>query len=517
MHKSLLRATTAILSGIVMAAALLWLGSAATVQANGTTRYVATTGTDASNDCSVPGSPCATIQHAIDQASSGDEIRVADGTYVNSGTVAEITQAVTITGAYDPAFTARNPDLYETILDAQWGGSVISMSNASQVALQYLTITHGDGTGNCGSRGCGGGIYSYQTDLHVGHCTVEDNIGNSGGSATENYGGGIYSADGDVEIWKSRIVSNTANTYALSPVNGRGGGVYITLGTAVLRENHILDNLGNAVNGVGFGGGIYLDDLSRVELLTNTIRENRANEFGSTTGSYGGGIYQKDSLDSLIAGNHIEGNWSKGRGGGVYIDRGQAHLASNVIISNATAGSPGTGGGVNIWADLPITLTNNLLAQNTATSGGGVYIYGNALPDSKALLVNNTIADNGDSGILVRVYNLITVTNNIISGHTEGITTTASFTGTINAENNLFSNTSDTIVGDKVTYGDPLFMPGYGYHLHHDSPAIDKGATIAWLDTDLDGRPRPQGDKYDLGAYEGGWWGVRLPLVMRRY
>jgi hypothetical protein len=38
------------------------------------TRFVATTGNDTANDCSLPGSPCLTINHAISQALSNETI-----------------------------------------------------------------------------------------------------------------------------------------------------------------------------------------------------------------------------------------------------------------------------------------------------------------------------------------------------------------------------------------------------------------------------------------------------------
>ena len=44
-------------------------------------RYVATSGSDTGNTCLDWNAPCRTIQHAVDQAASGEEIRVAAGTY----------------------------------------------------------------------------------------------------------------------------------------------------------------------------------------------------------------------------------------------------------------------------------------------------------------------------------------------------------------------------------------------------------------------------------------------------
>lgn len=44
-------------------------------------RYVDPSGSDAANDCSLPGSPCLTISHAMTQAITGEDIHVAAGTY----------------------------------------------------------------------------------------------------------------------------------------------------------------------------------------------------------------------------------------------------------------------------------------------------------------------------------------------------------------------------------------------------------------------------------------------------
>ncbi len=46
-------------------------------------RYVATTGSDAGNDCSIAANPCLTIQHAVDEADVGNTIHIASGTYID--------------------------------------------------------------------------------------------------------------------------------------------------------------------------------------------------------------------------------------------------------------------------------------------------------------------------------------------------------------------------------------------------------------------------------------------------
>ncbi len=60
------------------------------------TRYVAPGGSDAGN-CSNPGSPCATIAHAVSQANDGDTLDIAAGVFLEPGLV--IDKELTIQGA----------------------------------------------------------------------------------------------------------------------------------------------------------------------------------------------------------------------------------------------------------------------------------------------------------------------------------------------------------------------------------------------------------------------------------
>jgi hypothetical protein len=523
MKKRLLRCASAALPGLALAVLLLWLGAEAPARADPGVRYVAPppTGSDAGNDCTNPSQPCATIQHGVDVADPWDSILVADGTYTSGvGTVGAITKALWIEGAYAPDFGGGpDPDLYETVLDGQWGGSVISITDAADVGLTHLTLTHGDGTDNCGSGlGRGGGVYAEGTNVHIGHCIITGNVANTAG--INGRGGGIYvDANGRmVDIWNSQIVSNTANTDPSSSYVSWGGGIYIQYGTVSLVENQFLDNVGSDAGASGKGGGILLYGVTQADVLTNTVRGNRAGV--GTSGGGGGLCVYAFSSSVYVASNRIENNWTSpdvtGEGGGVLVADSDTHLAHNTIIGNATGDAwMGPGGGVYIASHRPVTLSNNLIAHNEASVyGGGVYVSWYVLPASHALLVNNTIADNGDSGVTARYYADLTMINNLIAGHTTGLTTLGPFTGTISADTNLFWNTSDPITGSNAIVEDPLLMPDY--RLRAGSPAVDAGLTIPWLTTDLEGKARPQGSGYDIGAFEGEvWWDVYLPLVVR--
>ncbi|MCP4544406.1 MAG: hypothetical protein GY832_45425, partial [Chloroflexi bacterium] len=480
------------------------------------TRYVALppTGSDASNDCVNPGSPCATIQHAINVANPADGIHVAGGTFTDTAsTVAEITKTLAITGGYAPGFGVHDPGTYQTVLDARWGGSVVSASNAVSVSLHYLTLTRGDGTGNCDSNGCGGGIYATGVDLYVAHCVITNNVGSTSGSG---WGGGIYGRDNDLWVHSNQIVSNTANTELTSSNQGRGGGLYQIEGTALLVENHILDNVAH-VSYTAIGGGVYLDFLTHAEVLTNVVRGNIGSlDSGGSGGYYAGGLHISEVSSGYVAANRIENNTpnpvANGTAGGVYVTHSDVHLARNFIISNTAYRA----GGIFIQSSTPVTLSNNLIAQNEATLSA-VEVGLGSPAGSHALLVNNSIADNGARGIEVWWYATLTMSNNLIAGHDSGVSIRGVLTGSIVADTNLFWNDTDPITGVNAIIGDPRLTADY--HLREGSPAVDAGIAIPWLTVDLEGVLRPQGSGYDVGAFEGAlaWLDVFLPLVVRGF
>lgn len=522
MQKRCFTFLVAVIAGLALAFAFLWACAVTPglARPQGDLRFVRAGGSDAGNTCGAAATPCATIQHAIDVASPGDEIQVAGGTYARAGTLAEITFGITLTGGYDPDFTVSDPGQYPTVLDAQGVDSVISVTNsASPVALSGLTLIHGDGTGNCGNVGCGGGIYVRNAVLSVENCVIRENAGSHSGMGA---GGGVYAINSLLDVQRSQIVSNTAVTDAAN-VGAWGGGVYVYLGAALLGENEISDNVGHVAYS-GLGGGIFLTWVTHAEVLSNTISGNKGS-LGDWR-SDAGGIWIDHSTGILISGNHIENNWTSGHptngagfGGGLYLWDTEATVTRNVITGNSAGtwlAAQRPGGGVCIQGSQPVTLTNNLITHNSGSGeGDGIFVGLGWGPAGLTRLVNNTIADNSQTGIVARWYANLSLTNNLIAGHSIGLATYTPFTGTITADTNLFWNTSDPLIGSNAIRQQPYLTQDY--HLGAGSPALDAGLTIPWLSVDLDGEPRPQGSGYDLGAYEGETprWYLFLPLVRR--
>ena len=102
-----LRRLTAAVSMAVLTAGSAWLLGAPSAAADGTDRYVAVSGSDTvggggNNDCHSSSAPCRTIQHAVDEAGSGETIHVGAGTYAESvllGAVESDPSNLTIVGA----------------------------------------------------------------------------------------------------------------------------------------------------------------------------------------------------------------------------------------------------------------------------------------------------------------------------------------------------------------------------------------------------------------------------------
>ncbi|NIV34868.1 MAG: hypothetical protein GWN58_37060, partial [Anaerolineae bacterium] len=106
---------------------------------SGGIRYVAMSGEDDSG-CEAEGTPCRTVQYAVDQAVPGEEVRVAAGTYTGISDLGGLSQLVflsktlTVRGGYTTSnWTTPDPETNPTTLDAEGDGRVMVISDTITV------------------------------------------------------------------------------------------------------------------------------------------------------------------------------------------------------------------------------------------------------------------------------------------------------------------------------------------------------------------------------------------------
>lgn len=369
--------------------------------------------------------PCGRVQQAIKLASDGDTINVATGVYTDpAGTVAVITESVTLLGGWDTSFSTRDPTQYPATLDARRQGSVIYItspitSSPIDPTIEGFVVTNGDASSGpyClwAGQGCGGGINSAYADPLIRNNIVIDNIAST---AAFGNGGGILiaHASSTAAVRGNQIVSNTGSTGA----GGWGGGILIFGGEPVVRGNDVLSNTASTVAN-GFGGGFGVDNSSAV-VQENLVEGNIASSAANGNG-YGAGIHLYQSRASVLS-NTIRANTSStarlGDAGGLYFFEADNSVAvGNTIISNTATLSPtawGFGGGVyGLWTE-PFTFTNNVVSNNNAASqGAGLRIVGSAFYIADNDIMNNTAGSGGGIAISDDPCTGTIQSNNILS------------------------------------------------------------------------------------------------------
>jgi len=201
---------------------------------------------------------------------------------------------------------------------------------------------------------------------------------------------------------------------------------------------------------------------------------------------YNAGIYAYTQYGTLLFTNNILKNNTGTTGGGLYAisSYGKVKLANNVINDNTACHYAGAYLQSNGWIDL----TNNTIVGNTATgNGGGIYLY------------------QADEAATAELYNNIFWNNAAGTGPDIYIDNWRG--GAAIAYYNDFNPTN--VQGAFASQGDninaiPLFVGGGDYHLSFGSPCIDAGDPSApsLPLTDFEGEGRALGIAPDIGADE---------------
>ena len=481
--------------------------------------YISMLGQDEANDCQSSTSPCRSITHAMQVAQAGDYLHVASGTYTDTMYDPDIAMGVTATliitkeissllGGYSNDFATRDIEANETILNAAGSpGAHVAVLVDTHVRLGGLTLTGGSGAYSPGGYYYPGGAIR----VFGGAPTILDNriINNRG----YRRGGGIYLGQGaNAIILNNQIISNTVSAVEGDDVSG-GAGIFVASGPTLIQGNQILSNTAQLE-----GGGIYIGWNVPVTISGNTIAYNR---LLSPWNSLGAGIrvIGDDEVVS-IQGNYIHHNsLSGGYEGSAIYTSSPVHIDGNRIEANYAP----SGHSAVCVADVtvPLTLTNNLVVENTGTGVRFIdnrdvrminnTIVGNnprgvqvsfpvvrALPTGSFNLNNNLIVDNGECGVFVENQGLQVIDYNDVTGQ---IYQYCGFPAIL--EHNLSL--------------DPAFVnpKRSDYHLQVGSPVINQANSALSTLTDYDGALRGLNYAPDMGAYEFIYHRLYLTILQR--
>jgi hypothetical protein len=465
------------------------------------------------------------LQSALDVAVAGDEIWVADGTYIPTAkpdpydersAIFSLVDGVDVYGSFAGTETLisqrpTNPDgtfVHETILSGDLGlltpevddddaadipvanllthvtrsdnaYTVVYCGTNIEVTLDGLSIIGGNAnidSGAVSDRTAGGGIFNLGTLVF--------NNGTLSRNSAQIQGGGIVNFGGALTLTNSILSYNLVNHYG-------GGGICNDSGTVTVSESVVSENVANF-----FGGGIY--NSGTLAITDSTL-------LGNSAVRDGGGICNWGSL--AVTNSTLSDNSAVDNGGGIV--NGGTLMLSNSTLSDNTADNGGgisTGGtvtitnttllsnlavdnGGGIYNSGSLAVTNSTLSDNSAVdNGGGIY----NLQDGTVTVTNSSLSNNSTTGLGGGIYNrdnMLTLNNSIVAENTAPTgPDVRNFGGIITGSNNLIGDGSGqtylehgaegNLVGTDVAPIDPEFVdPANGdYHLLSSSPAIDAGS-----------------------------------------
>jgi uncharacterized repeat protein (TIGR01451 family) len=298
-----------------------------------------------------------TITAAVNASSSGDTIKVAQGTYNEA--VHVYNKSLTILGGYSGSdWDVQDPATYVTVIEADIAAPAVKLVGPD--GGTYIGTLDGFSVTGGNPSSLGGGVFVSKYRATVSDNRIQNNSASSGG--------GISVSDATNVVIRDNVIED--NT-----VSGGGGGIRVQDSTVSIIGNEILDNAA-ANNGGGIhviGGTVTIDD--------NTIKRNISRQKG------GGGIMVDGGSDFTISNNLVAWNRADLGGGGIRVEDSEGTIQSNDIKRNTTAH---IGGGLTVY-DSQVDVDDNDFSLNTGQKGGGGLQY---TVNSTGLISNNRIVDN---------------------------------------------------------------------------------------------------------------------------
>ncbi len=321
----------------------------------------------------------ATIQAAIDAASDGDMVLVADGTWQGPGN-----RDLDFLGKRIIVKSENGPD--DCIIDCELSARGFYFHNGEDLdsVVNGFSIINGYKAGEDG-----GGIYCTSSSPTIKDCLIKNNT-----AGQYRKGGGVYCFDSHINITHCTVTENSAHS------NGYGGGIYSEYSSPLISSTAISRNTSEYP-----GGGAYLY-LGSPSITHCTIAENSAYDHGA-------GLYSEyvklNLMDCFVMDNAV--TRTSRDGAGLFVEFTPVKILNCVFSGNHATRY---GGGIYLMScDCPIL--NCTFTSNTADSNGGA-VY---LNDSSPSIVNCIMWNDVSNEIYAydSCYPLITYCN-IQNGYT---------------------------------------------------------------------------------------------------
>ncbi len=244
-----------------------------------------------------------------------------------------------------------------------------------------------------------------------------------------------------------------------------------------------------------YGGGLFFDGWN-IALVSNCLIHN------NSAIERGGGIYCSSS-HVLFENNIISNNDAEYRGGGICTNRGNIIPTTDYLINNIICNNYALSGG-GIYCN-GLHCYNNIIANNEANVGGGLFIDDNSVEVVNSVLWGNvaTASFTASDQISISWSDNLNLYHNVIEGGLNGIDSEGAIT-----------NNEDLIEQDPE-FISPSSGAGIDYNgltanwaLSAISPCIDNGTqgyttyNFEYPEYDIIGNNRVLMDTIDIGAYE---------------
>ncbi len=395
-----------------------------------------------------------TLDHGLGEIAFSKSLTI-DGTDGNGNSL-----GITI-DADNP--TPNDPNDPDTLGD---GIRIFNITNTSQnqadpplVTLVGLTLKGGDPNLYDGYSGVGGAIRS-EAMLVLDHCTITDNQAQgTGGALSIQVGGGSPTLQREILKIEDCVISDNHATTD-------GGGLWIRysyINTADTISIVRTDISNNAVNGNGYGGGIYAELYEQHLLIDDSTIESNHAETG-----WGGGIFFAGSNALLnITSSTISGNVGQLGGGIGASASGGAIRIDKSTFENNTTDFGGEGGAAYIVPNAAVlTITDSTVSNNHAqgfeANVGGLFISAvgsnTVVLDGVRILDNHADDDVGGLGI-INQFSEVTVKNSTIAGNSASFNsgTFQSGVGVAILASGFANATASTTIANSTISGNKFF------------------------------------------------------------